>query len=783
MRKEMKRLHGLGFAVHLLQSRSKKPIENKWTSGKRKTLEELKNNYKPGMNIGVRLGKASEIDLPSSHGFKRRLHGYLAAIDCDVKSSEKRHIQGMENTLASIFEHDLDDAPLVMSGRGNGSRHYYIVTKEPVKPQRLTQSTDMVKVHMPSVKPSTKDKERLSTKEIAAGTRLRAAWEISMMGEGQQVVLPPSVHPDSGKNYVWARPITDAASIPLVDWEGKETEESDSTTVEDFEVEEVCLDLERVSERIKTMIKTGEGCDDRSAGLFAAALALCGAGLSDNQILSVLTDQDNYLGGVAFEHTQSTSRKRAAEWIRKYTLKRARAETSAARDFDDMVVVEKLGAEEAAKQKEEVLEEITTCETWRSLIERQGKDGDGPPKLTLKNLVLILEHAVNGKPFWQNLFSTRILYGCVTPWGGKPGTSLADEDLVKIKMWIADNFRFEPHQNLIVEAVTFLANKNARHPVREYLKGLKWDGKKRIDFWLRDYLGVIVAEERKEYFRAISRKYLMGMVARVMEPGCQTDSFLVLEGVQGVGKSSTGRILASADWYCDTLPDIKDKDAMLNLQGAWIVEISELAALRGAQSKESYKAFLSRRVDRFRSPFGRITNDVPRQSMFLGTTNDEDYLNDKGGNRRFWPARVHRCDFDRLADDRDQLFAEAYQRWKEKPEKLCLEEEAKRQGEEEQLARVADDESDHMEHLLHDWMKRPEEWKFSLEQFRLSDLFADYGPFANAYQVKNYHLQLAGRILKKLGGKRRVVRGAPVWSLSPALTPSPQKRKKSEDMW
>ncbi len=772
MLKEVKRLHALGYAVHLLHPRSKKPIENKWTSGKRKTLEELKNNYKHGMNIGVRLGKASEIG-----------NGYLAVIDCDMKTKEPEHRKEFEATLASIFPDLEAGAPVVASGRGGGSRHIYVVTPEPVKPQRLAQSKKMVKVLMPSVKPSKTDSERLSTKEIEAGLRMRAAWEISLMGEGQQVVLPPSVHPDSGKNYVWVKRVNEASDLPCLDWENKETNEEDSTTVEDFEVEEVCLDLERVSDRIKAMIRTGEGCEDRSAGLFSAALALCGAGLSDNQILSILSDRDNYLGSVAHEHTQSKSRSRAVEWLRKYTLRRARRETDAARDFDDLIVVEKLGAEEAAKQKEEIEEEIGSAATWRSLIERSGKDGDGPPKPTLQNLVIILEHAVNGKPFWQNLFSTRTLYGCVTPWGGKPGTALADEDLVKIKMWVAQNFRFEPHQNLIVEAVTFLANKNARHPVREYLKGLKWDGKKRIDFWLRDYLGVVVAEERKKYFRAISRKYLMGMVARVMEPGCQTDSFLVLEGVQGVGKSSTGRILASADWYCDTLPDIKDKDAMLNLQGAWIVEISELAALRGAQSKESYKAFLSRRVDRFRSPFGRITNDVPRQSMFLGTTNDEDYLNDKGGNRRFWPARVHRCDFDRLAEDRDQLFAEAFHRWKEKPEKLCLEGEAKLQGEAEQLDRVADDESDHMEQLLVDWLKRPEEWKFDLARFRLSDLFADFGPFVNQYQVKNYHLQLAGRALKRLGGKRRMVRGTPVWGLSTTPTPTPKRDKSNAEMW
>lgn len=732
MRKEMKRLHRLGFAVHLLQPRSKKPIENKWTSGKRKTLNELKNNYKPGMNIGVRLGSASKIE-----------GAYLAVIDCDVKSKEKRHIQGMENTLASIFEHDLDDAPLVMSGRGNGSRHYYIVTKEPVKPQRLTQSTEMVKVHMPSVKPSTKDKERLSTKEIAEGVRLRAAWEISMMGEGQQVVLPPSVHPDSGKNYVWARPVKDATFLPLVNWEGKDEEESDSTTLEDFEVEEVYLDLERVSDRIKKMIRTGEGCDDRSAGLFASALALCGAGLTDNQILTVLSDRDNYLGGVAYEHTQSASRKRAAEWLRKYTLKRARRETDAARDFEDLVVVERLSPEEAEIQKAKVAEEIETCETWRSLIERSGKGGDGPPKPTLKNMITILTGAVGVEVFKRDEFAARDIHGGPNPWKGEG--EVKDIDLINIKKWCANELRFEPHTALVNEAVQTIAHKNRYHPVRKWLGELPaWDGVPRLEGWLSKYMSAHSADEK--YLKAVSKRVILSMIARVMKPGCKVDTVMVFYGDQGLKKSTMTAALASP-WGSDAKLDMNDKDGVLVMMGAWIVELGELSSL-GRSEIDAAKEFVARGVDRIRLPYGKRPEDFPRQCIFMGTTNNFEFLRDETGNRRFWPVSVGKCYPEKFKRVREQIFAEAMidyafgERW-------WL------TSAEEELAKVQ--QSKHLisdtldEKLAGIFRSKPEH--FNTSKFTLSQLMDLVSDQLGLKDDRSTHLRL-GRCLRVLGYRK-----------------------------
>ena len=347
MMKEIKRLHALGFAVHLLKAKSKAPIESKWSSGERKSIIQLKQSYRPGMNIGVRLGAASKIG-------KR----FLAVIDCDVKSREKKHLDELEDKLFKLFGEKLAGAPMVASGRGNGSKHIYILTAAPVSPQRLSQASEKVKVHMPSVKASKSDIERLSTLDIKNGMRMRAAWEISLMGEGQQVVLPPSIHPDSGKHYIWSRPFLRAGDAPLikigVDLAPKAERES---VVADWKPVEVMLDLEDISPRVKKMIVSGEGVDDNSAALFTAALAMCSAGMSDDAILSVLTDRDNYLGACAYSHTQSKSRLKAANWVKNYTLKKARGETSMASRFAEEVEEVPLTEEEARAQENEMIEE------------------------------------------------------------------------------------------------------------------------------------------------------------------------------------------------------------------------------------------------------------------------------------------------------------------------------------------------------------------------------------------------------------------------------------------
>jgi predicted P-loop ATPase len=241
-----------------------------------------------------------------------------------------------------------------------------------------------------------------------------------------------------------------------------------------------------------------------------------------------------------------------------------------------------------------------------------------------------------------------------------PPRPLTDVDVSQVQEWL--QYVGLPRIGAVIvhQAITLRAQERAFHPVRDYLKRLVWDGRPRLGTWLTRYLGAA----SRPYTDAIGTMFLTAAVARVFEPGCKVDYVLILEGQQGISKSSACGVLGGA-WFTDSLPDVGRKtDAAQHLRRKWFVEISELSALSRAEV-ETLKAFLSRRVERYRPPYGRAEVVEPRSCVFMGTTNKETYLKDETGGRRFWPVRLGQIDLQALAADRDQLFAEAviaYQR-------------------------------------------------------------------------------------------------------------------------
>lgn len=743
IKKECERLHALGFACIWLHPKSKRPVGNAWQKGPRVSLADLRASYKKGMNVGVRLGRASWFG-----------DSYLAVIDCDVKSTDKKHQREMAGKLKTLLPKLPAGTPSVISGRGNGSCHLYIRTSKLAPPSRLAKSTEIVKCKMPSAKPSPRELKDLTAEEIKAGIRLRAAWEISLMGEGQQVVLPPSIHPDSGRAYQWATGVKRNKDIPIVDLSGligasNPCTETDNPAQEKFNP--VGYNLDRLPDETVDLIENGTGCEDRSAALFTVAMQMRRADYTDDEILSALTDPDNWLSSCAYEHTQSRSRQRAVAWVRKYTLKKAKEETDPAHDFDGLVIeddVPELSDEETEKQTKEILKD----KDWKSDIERTAEKAGRRPKPTMKNLLVILRGECGADVFKYNEFANTDEYGQNTPWGGVAGAEVTDRSVNQLKEWLTKRWRVEPARQLLDECVMAIADANRYHPVRNYLDGLVWDGKPRLDSWLKTYLNATGA---KDYVSALGRKTLCAMVARIYEPGRKFDNVLILEGAQGIGKSTALRYLVGDEWFSDASINVADKDSVMTMRSKWLIEMGELTSIH-RPDMETLKAFITRTTDRIRAPYGKRAENFPRQCIFIGTTNQDDYLKDDSGNRRFWPVHVGDCDFDAVRKDRDQLFAEAVYAY-QLGEPLYLESaEVNALAVQEQAARVAFDGwvETIAKYMTTEERKPEKERQINIDGFTINDLFDDFGPLGKERNGRGEQMRAASA-LRALGYQRQ----------------------------
>ena len=244
------------------------------------------------------------------------------------------------------------------------------------------------------------------------------------------------------------------------------------------------------------------------------------------------------------------------------------------------------------------------------------------------------------------------------PWSrhGADGVGWDDIDDTRLTIYFqrnCQNPKWEPTK--IRSAVIARARERTVHPIRQYLDALTWDGKPRIDSMLPRLWGA----EDSTYHRAIGAKTMIAAVRRIRRPGCKVDTMLILEGPQGCGKSrSLRRLLPTEDWFADPEMDIGHKDAAQQIRGKWIIEMGELAGLKRSEVA-NLKAFITRQADRQRDAYARHVSEVPRQCIFVGTTNEEEYLKDPTGGRRFWPVRCGRIDLEGIERERDQLWAEA----------------------------------------------------------------------------------------------------------------------------
>lgn len=666
--KEAERLYALGLGVHFIRPGSKAPVKSGWSGPIRDDLETLRREYKPGYGLGVRLGEASKID-----------GGYLANIDIDIKSADPRHRAEALAKLDELFPCLRDKAPIVRTGYG---LRLFIKTAQPVKSGKLAASNERCEVLMPTAEITRGQEDALSKEKLAAGYRVRPAWEIEFMSVGRQVVLPPSIHPETKKPYTWERPLN--GHLPTVSrgTSGRETipitglDERGKT----FEPVAVTLTGSKLPGHYIEMITEGTGVENRSDYLLPVSKAMIKSGFTRNEILSVLTDPAYFLGCAAYDHAKTRNRAIAAYWLLSYTVLKAERECDATAAFTTEVVVSELDDEAATAQTGELCAGEVD-ETGRPFprLERGGKDGTGKIKDTFENVLKVLDYEYGPELFKRDLFSGYNVFGLNVPWGEPIGEEFSDRSRVLLSEWFARKWHFETKPGYLYDAAVAIACRNTFHPIKDYIEGLKWDGVPRVDTWLKVYMRAHDVKER--YLTEISRKFLVALIARIYEPGCQFDYVLILCGIQGVRKSTALSTLVGQKYFSSTVLHAGDKDSILKMKNKWLIELGELSTLKA--DVRLLKNFITTKVDRDRLPYGRLAQDFKRSGVLAGSTNQDDFLVDDTGDRRYWPTAVGEIDLEALARDRDQLFAEAKLLY-DIGEQIYLSREAEEEAREEQ---------------------------------------------------------------------------------------------------
>jgi predicted P-loop ATPase len=233
-----------------------------------------------------------------------------------------------------------------------------------------------------------------------------------------------------------------------------------------------------------------------------------------------------------------------------------------------------------------------------------------------------------------------------------------DIDDARLEHWFGITYGLRRlSADAISKGVLLAADDRRYHEVRDYLDSLKWDRFPRVGTWLSSYLGA----KHSPYVEAVGTKWLIGAVARAYRAGCKVDNVLILEGEQGLGKSTTLKVLFNP-WFTDAAFELGTPDGYQIMRGMWCVELAELDGFNRAEASRS-KAFFTRTEDRYRNPYGRKPVTIPRTGVFAGSVNHATYLKDDSGNRRYWPVTVGvgKVNMDDLIADRDQIWAEVVQ--------------------------------------------------------------------------------------------------------------------------
>jgi len=662
-----------GLAVHWLHERSKRPIGEGWQNAAVATLAELEATYRPGNNAGVRLGEPSCV-----------VGSYVHAIDIDIRDPDQA--DDAWAALRKLLPVDPLSLPSAISGSGGHSRHLYFVTSRPFYSRKLWVSEG---------------------KHRAGDGRWRYDFEIELLGTGKQVVVAPSIHPDTLNSYEWERPLDlDLADLGLpcapaisADHIANLTEAVTDT----FEYDEIDPLTFRPGQIEAELREVPDSRIDDYHDWIALGQALHHQfGASDRGFALWLQHSkrsEKFAGerdlrskwrGFGRSRRAPVTMASIRQWVLDARRERMLSQfdeveasdggSATTVSDDDLLGDEESADDEIASAGSETRQQ---AEDWKSRLHI--REGGGYQK-SLHNLALIVENDPRCKDILSlNLLSDEIVVR-KTPKPWLPARRQSAKPVVQLHpaLWeVRDKVNGEPWRDRhdrdlrrileaptgqcgygfssisdrdMIAAIDLTACKFEFHPIRDYLNRLVWDGQPRCDALFTDYLGA----PDDAYHRSVARLAMVAGVARVFEPGMKFDQVIILEGGQGIRKSTFISILGR-QWAAELNGDFSNEKQMLELlRGKWIIEIPELAGFKGTDVRH-LKAFISRREDRARLVYDRRTSTMKRQCILWASTNETQYLVDVTGNRRWWPVkcRTESIDTDRLAREIDQIWAEA----------------------------------------------------------------------------------------------------------------------------
>lgn len=501
-----------------------------------------------------------------------------------------------DQSLADLLARhgELPDGPIALTG--GGGQHYYL-------------------------------QGELKSRVLAPGVDLKSA--------GGYVVAPPSVH-ESGRSYSWDAGYPGSADVPAAPgWVSDQA----ALTPQDH--------------------ATPKAVAESFLGAAFIAAGMAGRGLGAGRVAVLCPWRAEHTTGSDYDGSTLVFGGNPGNAYGHFHC--SHSHCAKQRTFKQVLDALPQGAVKAARSAVPEVDrplpgtETPEDESWRRSLQL---DSRGLPTAAPGNAMLFLSH----DPAWRECLAYDSFTQKIT-WAARPpgmagfhlpevGEPLLDRDYLFIHHSLLKR-GYKCGSDKLMEIVHSAAQQRTRDSLVTWLDGLEWDGKSRVRTWLARYCGA----KDIAYSRFVGRSWLISAIARARLPGCQVDHMLILEGPQGVGKTSALRILGG-EYYLGDLPDLNNKDSLVVLAGRWIVEVQELASMRG-QSALRVKSFLTQSTDVYRPPYGRIARGYPRRCVFAGSTNEGQYLTDPTGGRRYWPVKVGRIKTQALVEAREQIWAEA----------------------------------------------------------------------------------------------------------------------------